>query len=59
MNIFASSDAEENTSGPLTRGVVADLPLLRTLFAIFQGKIMWCGKPKLLRRKTKNLFNTN
>ena len=35
-NNFALSDAEDNTSGPLNRGGIADLPLLRTLLAIFQ-----------------------
>ena len=35
-NNFAISDAEENTSGLLNRGGVADLPLLRTLLAIHQ-----------------------
>ena len=29
-NIFASSDAEDNTSGSLNRGGMVDLPLLRT-----------------------------
>ena len=33
-NNFALSDAENNTSGPLNRGGIADLPLLRTLLAI-------------------------
>ena len=33
-NNFALSDAEDNTSGPLNRGDIADLPLLRTLLAI-------------------------
>ena len=33
-NNFALSDAEDNTSGPLNRGSIADLPLLRTLLAI-------------------------
>ena len=33
---FALSDAEDNTSGPLNRGSIADLPLLRTLLAIRQ-----------------------
>ena len=33
---FTSSDAEDNTSGSLNRGVIADLPLLRTLLAIHQ-----------------------
>ena len=35
-NCFDLSDAEDNTSGPLKRGDVADLPLLRTLLAIRQ-----------------------
>ena len=35
-NNFALSDAEHNTSGPLNRGAMADLPLLRTLLAIHQ-----------------------
>ena len=35
-NNFALSDAEDNTSGPLNREGIADLPLLRTLFAIRQ-----------------------
>ena len=35
-NNFALSDAENNTSGPLNRGGIADLPLLRTLLAICQ-----------------------
>ena len=35
-NNFALSDAEDNTSGPLNRGGIADLPLLRTLLAIPQ-----------------------
>ena len=34
-NNFALSDAG-NTSGPLSRGGIADLPLLRTLLAIHQ-----------------------
>ena len=33
-NNFALSDAEDNTPGPLNRGGIADLPLLRTLLAI-------------------------
>ena len=33
-NIFALSDAEDNTSRSLNRGGLADLPLLRTLLAI-------------------------
>ena len=33
-NNFALSDAEDNTSGMLNRGGIADLPLLRTLLAI-------------------------
>ena len=35
-NNFALSDAEDNTSGPLNGGGIADLPLLRTLLAIHQ-----------------------
>ena len=35
-NNFALSDAEDNTSGPLNRGGIADLPLLKTLLAIRQ-----------------------
>ena len=35
-NNFALSDAEDNTSGPLNRGGIADLPLLRTQLAICQ-----------------------
>ena len=35
-NNFALSDAEDNTSHPLNRGGIADLPLLRTLLAICQ-----------------------
>ena len=31
------SDAEDNTSGLLNRGVIADLPLFRTLLAIHQN----------------------
>ena len=30
-NNFALSDAEDNTSGPLNRGGIANLPLLRTI----------------------------
>ena len=35
-NSFALSDAEDNTSGPLNRRGIVDLPLLRTLLAIRQ-----------------------
>ena len=35
-NNFALSGAEDNTSRPLNRGGIADLPLLRTLLAIHQ-----------------------
>ena len=35
-NNSVSSDTEDNTSGPLNRGGIADLPLLRTLLAIRQ-----------------------
>ena len=33
-NNFALSDTEDNTSGPLNRGGIADLPLLTTLLGI-------------------------
>ena len=33
-NSFALSDTEDNTFGPLNKGGIADLPLLRTLLAI-------------------------
>ena len=36
-NNFVLSAAEDNTSGPLNRGGIADLPLLRTLLAIRQN----------------------
>ena len=36
-NNFALSDAEDNTSGPLNRGGIADIPLLRSLLAICQN----------------------
>ena len=35
-NNFALSNAEDNTSGPLNRGAIVDLPLLRTLLPICQ-----------------------
>ena len=35
-NNFPLSDAEDNTSGPLNRGGIADFSLLRTLLAICQ-----------------------
>ena len=35
-NNFALPDLEDNTSGPLNRGGIADLPLLKTLLAIRQ-----------------------
>ena len=35
-NNFALSDAEDNTSGSLNRGGIADLPLSRTILAIRQ-----------------------
>ena len=35
-NNFASSVTEDNTFGPLNRGGITDLPLLRTLLAIRQ-----------------------
>ena len=33
-NNFALSDAEDNTSEPLNRGAIVDLPLLRTLLTV-------------------------
>ena len=36
FNNFALSEAEDNIPGPLNRGGIADLPLLRTLLAIRQ-----------------------
>ena len=36
VNNFALSDMEDNTSGLLNRGGIADFPLLRTLLAIPQ-----------------------
>ena len=36
VNIFALSDAKDNTSGPLNRGGIVELPLLRTLLPIHQ-----------------------
>ena len=38
-NNFALSDAEDNTSGPLNRGSIADLPLLKILLAIHQKSL--------------------
>ena len=35
-NNFALSDTEDNTSRLLNRGGIADLPLLRTLLAIYE-----------------------
>ena len=35
-NNFTLSEADDNTFGPLNRGGIADLPLLRTLLAIRQ-----------------------
>ena len=35
-NNFALSDAKDSTSGLLNRGVIADLPFLRTLLTIHQ-----------------------
>ena len=43
-NNFALPDAEDNNAGPLNRGGIADLPLLRTLLAILQksqGPSFW------------------
>ena len=40
-NNFALSDAEDNTSGPLNREDIADLPLMRTLLVIRQKPREW------------------
>ena len=37
-NNFALSDVEDNTSGPLNREGIADLPLLRTLLLAIRQK---------------------
>ena len=37
-NNSALSDAEDNTSGMVKRGGIADLPLLRTLLAVLQSR---------------------
>ena len=42
VNKFALSDAEDNTSGPLNRGGIADLSLLRTLLAILGSDRLFC-----------------
>ena len=39
-NNFALSDAEDNTSGPLNRRGIADLPLLRTLLLICEKSLV-------------------
>ena len=52
-NNFALSDAEDNTSGPLNRGGIADLPLLTTLLAIHQKSqepSFWDASRTLLQR---------
>ena len=36
---FALSDADDNTFGPLNRGGIADLPLLRALLAISESQV--------------------
>ena len=38
-NNFALSDAEDNTSGPMNRGSIADLPLLKILLATRQKSL--------------------
>ena len=35
-NNFALLDADDNTYGPFNSGIIADLPLLRTLLALCQ-----------------------
>ena len=46
VNNFALSDEEDNTSRPINRGGIADLPLLRTLLAIHQSSICKFGSFK-------------
>ena len=36
---FALSDADDNTFGPLNRGGIADLTLLRALLAISESQV--------------------
>ena len=48
-NIFALSDAEDNTSGPLNRRVIADLPLLR--IPLTNGVLNKGNSPKVTRAK--------
>ena len=48
-NIFALSDAEDNTSGPLNRRGIADLPLLRTPWT--NGALNKGNLPKVTRAK--------
>ena len=40
-NNFALSDAQDNTSGLLNRGLIADLPLLRTLAIHQKSQDFW------------------
>ena len=42
-NNFALSDAEDNTSRPLNRGGMADLPLLSTLL-LWKTLLLWITK---------------
>ena len=48
-NIFALSDAEDNTSGPLNRRVIADSPLLR--IPLTNGVFNKGNSPKVTRAK--------
>ena len=65
-NNFALSDAEGNTSRPLNTGGIADLPLLRTLLAIYQKfrepsfwKVMDSFVLLILLEQTKKMISMN
>ena len=52
-NNFALSDAEDNTSGPLNRGGITDLPLSGTLLKKkLYGPFLWIGFNCLKARAT-------
>ena len=50
--IFSLSDAEDNTSKPLNRGGIGDLPFLRTLLVIRQKS----REPRFLEVKDSFVF---
>ena len=57
-NNFALSEAEDNTSGPLNRGGMADLPLLRTVLAIrfLTSLLLIANQSSCIRKKTLSLL---